>query len=1286
MLEDKNDIIEHNRKFLSKYQKFQDNNGVVQLRDNKILVSFPFSKRELQKMIVLVLRYDQGKGSSFVSLKNIDDLSKLVDMIDPSRYYNDKVAMDHLDFIKVIIPLVKEGFSTEDIIYRCKQEMDDNYQNNVLKEIEFMMSTYLTTVMDSKAFINSLYEYLQFSSVLIFYKSIEEDLYELDIYKLKPEDPCKKIIKQAKKLIKRVNKFKVEEETGHEFNLDKQSMQDIVQYLIDEEKNNSYGITTGIKALNYMIIAFLPGRLYIFLAGSGVFKTNMLLLVAYWAKIYNKIQTRDKTKKPAILFISNENSVEENYERLFSIAGGKGTVGIHTQVEVLETFKKVGFEMNDENPTQVFFLYRGYNTISTDDIRDIIDEFRELYNYEVRMVVLDYMKRLRPVHEEKDERIKLGNISNDLKKLAVDYHIPVITAQQTNRAANVSVKEAKESNKRDLGKVNHQTGVAQSWDIIENADCVLSLTVQEKCPEDGGRYLCIYELKKRYKGFADYDYFEHPFVKGSKINLVEDIYDEKSSSRLEYDLRSSGFIPDDFIDKNQYYKKQVKDDNKPNWEDPKKKKSRPDFKEYMSDEPLAIDFKEGYDTNIQALLSKIYYDIDVVRASRYINQNIRGERKMKDSIVKYRDVQTEFYVMNASIDYYDLMKFAERKRATELEKKKLKKKREQKKREKKEKILDYSPVSDLIDTDNVAIIKKKDKKTKVKSKKHRNEVEIGDYILYTSNYEIDSDEVKKEIKSQSKYKKDKGFFEYMPFMDLDYSISILDSLTDDDITTFEDNIHKEWASKKYKSKVKKVIGGGRSLDGDYIKEENKKIEKEYQKQKKKERKNKEWDEWYSSLDENYIPPKKIEFVPYGLNHTERKHAIDDFNQGEELCNQIGYPKHNKFAKKVIKAYKKFFKYLDDTVYSALYGKMSNEAKNHVIDKIFEKYNKIQNIIWKEIIEYEKFIYDGEQLYTDCPNPFLVGVERKIKIIDSLFYSMKKIDKLKKKYVVYDFSISKKEAKKLDKIRIKNIKLMRDCLLGTFFSRTRDGIADSIEISKLLHKYERKQIKKYDGIRKGLANYEVQLDGEGRKQMAELREAQRRLMLKEAEKHIKSKYGDIPVQYFDEEVQQEILGHKVPTQFYQNLEYNTALENLEDLNDNWKKNQVFCEMTGRRGNTFPEFKDRHKGIPSNSLSDYASAIADYGATPEELERDYPGCYDQAVENDNKRWRKVYQRLKAACEAAERIRIGNDEDILEDKLDDIINAELDKIDSETVEDWRKERDMISTDRLDDIARFF
>ena len=715
---------------------------------------------------------------------------------------------------------------------------------------------------------------------------------------------------------------------------------------------------------------------------------------------------------------------------------------------------------------------------------------------------------------------------------------------------------------------------------------------------------------------------------------------------------------------------------------------------------LTVRIDENYNTDIRSLMSKIYYDIDISKASKYI----KGELKMK-KFKEFEKVETKLpetlMMSSASLDYYDLMKFAEKKRAQKLEKKEKRKIKERKKQEEKDKIFDFGPIEGIIDKDEIPIGIKKNKKDDIKEKKNRDSIKIGDYVFYTSKMEpIDTTEdllskiipVKSDhvnlyepmVTKRKKKKSNKGFFDDMPYMDLKYSMNVLDSITEDDEKRFENNVHEEWKSKKYKNNNKRVVGGGRSIDEGYTSIMSKKEKKKYKKDKKQTKKEKEWNEWYNTLDDNYITPRDIEFVPTGLTHKERKKSLESFQYGEKLCKELAYPNNNKFAKKVIKAYKNFFSYLDRTIYSSLYANLSDEAKNNIIDNIFIHYNKIQDIIWKEMVNYEKFLYNGERVNTDCPNPFLVGVERKIKIIDSLFYSIKDIDKLKKKYVVYDFSISKKEAKKLDKIRIKNLELMRDCLIGTFFSRSRDNIIDSIEVSKILRKFQRKQVKKYDTIRKGLAAYEVKISSEDRKEVAELREAQRRQILKEAEEHIKSKYGDVPVQYFDEEVQEEILGHKVPKNFYQNLEYNTALENLEDMNDNWNKNQVFYEITGRRGNTFPEFKDRHQGLPNNSY--YASAIADYGATPEELEKDYPGCYDKAIDNDNKRWKKVYQRLKTACEAAERIRINNNEDILEDKLDDIINAELDKIDSETLDNWKDEKGVISVDQLDNISRYF
>ena len=84
------------------------------------------------------------------------------------------------------------------------------------------------------------------------------------------------------------------------------------------------------------------------------------------------------------------------------------------------------------------------STVSAIDLED--------NNREVIAVVVDYIKRIRSISPTIDERIRLANVSNELKDLSVNLKIPVITAQQINRAGNMALDNASETGKEDLAR------------------------------------------------------------------------------------------------------------------------------------------------------------------------------------------------------------------------------------------------------------------------------------------------------------------------------------------------------------------------------------------------------------------------------------------------------------------------------------------------------------------------------------------------------------------------------------------------------------------------------------------------------------------------------------------------------------------------------------------------------------------------------------------------------------------------------------------------------------------
>jgi hypothetical protein len=129
-----------------------------------------------------------------------------------------------------------------------------------------------------------------------------------------------------------------------------------------------------------------------------------------------------------------------------------------------------------------------------------------------------------------DDRVKLRDISNGVKDLLVRYKIPGISAQQINRSGSVTIDSAMESGKEDLTRYLGRSNIADAWDLFENVDwcCILNVEIERS---SGNRFLTFKELKKRYRSMTDITYFNHPFVEGSTIMLVNDVELDKSVSK-----------------------------------------------------------------------------------------------------------------------------------------------------------------------------------------------------------------------------------------------------------------------------------------------------------------------------------------------------------------------------------------------------------------------------------------------------------------------------------------------------------------------------------------------------------------------------------------------------------------------------------------------------------------------------------------------------------------------------------------------------------------------------------
>jgi replicative DNA helicase len=285
-------------------------------------------------------------------------------------------------------------------------------------------------------------------------------------------------------------------------------------------------VKTGIKRLNDMINGgFQPGRVYVFMAVSGGFKSGLLLNMFLWGPKYNRnIRCRDQAKKPMYLYITQENDTEETLDRMFSyIRCAKNGEHYESIEKIKEAFREEGIIDCDTHGIKIMYFQK--NSLCANDMENIVRDIESDGEYEVKLIVHDYLKRLKPNVPANDIRLDLGNATNDLSELSKLLKLPIITANQLNREAyNTMAQQGNNEHKNDLGKKASLTMQSESQMISENADVVIAIN-QEYLKALDEWFLTFTDLKNRAaKSKKSYNkrYFATPFEKGNSMRLQED--------------------------------------------------------------------------------------------------------------------------------------------------------------------------------------------------------------------------------------------------------------------------------------------------------------------------------------------------------------------------------------------------------------------------------------------------------------------------------------------------------------------------------------------------------------------------------------------------------------------------------------------------------------------------------------------------------------------------------------------------------------------------------------------
>lgn len=297
------------------------------------------------------------------------------------------------------------------------------------------------------------------------------------------------------------------------------------------EINNRLGdkssiIITGIQMLNEMLSpGFRPGKLYMFLGLTGGFKSAMLLKIILDCAKYNAKSYTPKKEgaKPYVLYLTMENTIDESFARVWNMAIDNTDVEKSKPSDIVKRLKEEKIVGNDD--MGILFAYRPNMSISTADLRDMIDEI-ESTGKEVVMLSFDYIKRIMPQQRAHDEKEMLKNVTNELRQIAIDYQIPVVSAHQFNRAGLAVVNNAMRDGKADLAKFLGGENVGSAYEVMENPDMSIVLNLERK-KDDQLLYLTFYRIKARYRPSTKLGYFNQPFNRENEFQLVDDIMKSK---------------------------------------------------------------------------------------------------------------------------------------------------------------------------------------------------------------------------------------------------------------------------------------------------------------------------------------------------------------------------------------------------------------------------------------------------------------------------------------------------------------------------------------------------------------------------------------------------------------------------------------------------------------------------------------------------------------------------------------------------------------------------------------
>ena len=451
---------------------------------------------------------------------NLAHILKLFNMMNDNQYINDPEKAMRVDFVRkaLSIRVSKCLSNTMMILYELKKTLPSYYFDSIdLKELTTAEIDWLSRCAEETMRYGFMFNYVpafleicarfnngNYASRWGIVQEFEQIL-----------DNCKAEFRRVKMV----------DDESQEFSLDEGVFEPTVRRIYERETSRSNILKTGMVGFNRLIGGGLEqDRVYMLFGTAGSGKSLTLLNIALQVRKYNKFyECKDKTKRPAIVILTMENSVQETVARICAITTGNQLRDYRDVEKAIFDLKNKGELMfNDDSPINLFIKYRPTNSESTGYLYSLYDELYDR-GYETILLIQDHIKKIRSECSRGDIRLDLGEVVNEFKAFAVAKHVPVLSDSHLNRGAMDLVDNAEKSTtkKYDQTKKLTRANVGESALMVDNLD--VGIIVNNEDGWDGRDYIVFNRIKMRLYDKYLLQYMAIPFEDGSTIKLQEDI-------------------------------------------------------------------------------------------------------------------------------------------------------------------------------------------------------------------------------------------------------------------------------------------------------------------------------------------------------------------------------------------------------------------------------------------------------------------------------------------------------------------------------------------------------------------------------------------------------------------------------------------------------------------------------------------------------------------------------------------------------------------------------------------